>query len=182
MTLDYPDPELATSRVRLRKWTYADLPCVEAASSDPEIPRGTTVPVHYTDELGREWIERQWSRQTSGQGVSMAIAEGEDGVALGIIYLADRQPAGNCELGYWLIPAARGRGTATEAVRLASQWVLGLSGIHRLFALVVPTNEASQSVLIKCGFTREGILRSYLPQGDVALDVISYSLLDSDIR
>jgi hypothetical protein len=80
MPLDYPNPELRSGLVCLRKWTYEDLACIEAASSDPRIPQGTTVPAHYTEEEGRAFIERQWGRQTKGQGLSLAIADAKTGV------------------------------------------------------------------------------------------------------
>ena len=73
-----------------------------------------------------------------------------------------RKPEGHCELGYWLVPSARRRGLGTEAIRMASDWVLGETDAYRLFAHVVPGNDASRAVLEKCGFVREGVLRSYL--------------------
>lgn len=181
MPLPYPDPRLASSRVVLRRWSYDDLACVESASADPEIPRGTTVPATYTDEEGRAWIERQWSRQTDGQGLSLAIVERSASEAVGLVFLGLRQPEGHCEVGYWLIPRARGRGLGTEAVHLASRWVLDGTGVYRLFGHVVPDNTASIGVLTKCGFTREGLLRSYLRSGDTKLDVLSFSLLTDDL-
>ena len=180
MALTYPDPDLGSSLVRLRRWTYDDLPCVEEASTDPDIPRGTTVPAEYTDEAGRAWIERQWSRQTDGHGLSLAIEERSSGLAVGLVFLGLRQPEGQCEIGYWLVPSARGRGLGTDAVGLASRWVLNQAGIHRLYGHVVPDNPASLAVMAKCGFTREGVLRSYLRRPDATFDVVSFSLLDID--
>lgn len=181
MSLNYPAPDLRSSTVRLRKWAFDDLPCVHEASTDPEIPRGTTVPAHYTDKLGREWIERQWSRQSSGQGLSLAVIEEATGLAVGLVYLRLRKPEDHCEIGYWLVPTARGRGLCTEAVRLVSKWTLADTGVYRLYAHVVPDNEASLAVMQKCGFTREGVLRSFLRYPDVQFDVVSLSLLEDDI-
>ena len=179
--LRYPTPDLRSPRVRLRKWTYDDLPCVAEAGSDPEIPRGTTVPAEYTDERGREWIERQWSRHTKGEGLSLAVVDAEIDTAVGLVYLGLRKPNGHCELGYWLVPSARGRGLGTEAVRLTSRWVLIETDVYRLFAHVVTNNTASLAVMEKCGFTREGVLRSYLRYSDVVFDVVSFSLLSDDL-
>jgi RimJ/RimL family protein N-acetyltransferase len=183
MQLDYPDPPLSSPRLVLRRWSHDDLPCVEEASTDPEIPRGTTVPAAYSPEAGRQWIERQWARQTSGQGLSLAVENVETGTAVGLVFLGLRQPEGHCELGYWLVPSARGRRLGPEAVRLASRWVLTQTTVYRLFALVAPENTASMSVMTNCGFTREGTLRSYLRlrYPDQTLDVVSYSLLESDL-
>ena len=137
MALPYPDPELGSSLVRLRRWSYDDLPCVEEASTDPDIPRGTTVPAEYTDEAGRAWIDRQWSRQTDGQGLSLAIVEQTSGLAVGLVFLGLRQPEGQCEIGYWLV-RVHGR-VRTEAVGLASRWVLEQAGSIASTATSFPT-------------------------------------------
>jgi RimJ/RimL family protein N-acetyltransferase len=147
MPLDYPDPELQSGDVRLREWRYDDLACVEAASSDPRIPQGTTVPARYTEAEGRAFIERQWGRQTSGRGLSMAIAYRETDEAQGLVFLGLDRIRGHCDLGYWVIPTARRRGLGTEAIRLVSKWVLTETDVHRLVAQVVPDNAASVALL-----------------------------------
>jgi len=181
MSLAYPNPELASSKVSLRAWAYDDLPCVAEASTDPEIPKGTTVPAEFTEEAGAAWIERQWSRQTTGQGLSLAIVERATTKSVGLVYLGLRTPDGHCEIGYWLVPNARGRGLGTEAVMLSSRWVLASTDVYRLFAHVVPGNTASNALLRKTGFSEEGRLRSYLAYDERRLDVISFSLLEEDL-
>jgi len=181
MGLDYPDPELRSDRVRLRAWSYDDLACIEAAATDPDIPQGTTVPARYSDEAGRAFIERQWGRQTSGQGLSQAIVDLESDTAVGLVYLGLGSVRGHCDLGYWLIPAARGRRLGAEAVGLASRWVLISTDIHRLVAQVVPDNEPSIALLRGLGFSQEGVLRSWLWVGDEAVDVVQFSLLETDL-
>jgi hypothetical protein len=54
--LEYPEPDLISDKVRLRMWSMGDLGCVEAASTDPEILRGTTIPAQFSEEEGRAWI------------------------------------------------------------------------------------------------------------------------------
>lgn len=179
--LEYPTPALRSSTVSLRRWSYDDLACVAEASTDPEIPRGTTVPAEYTEAGGREWIERQWARKATGQGVSMAVVEASTQLACGLVYLGLRRPEGHCEIGYWLVPSARGRGLGTEAIMLASRWVLAHTDVYRLYAHVVPDNESSLRALASCGFSREGVLRSFLDVGDGHSDVVSLSLLASDL-
>lgn len=181
MPLDYPDPELRSSLVRLRTWSYDDLPCIEAASADPTIPQGTTVPADYTDEEGRAFIERQWERHSSDRGLSLAVAEAATNEAKGLVFLGLGRIRGHCDLGYWLIPAARRRGLGTDAVRLVSRWVLTRTGVHRLAAQVVPGNPASTALLRRLGFSEEGRLRSWLWIDDEAVDVVQFSLLRSDL-
>lgn len=146
----------------------------------PRDPAGRPFPP-YSDVEGRAFIERQWERQTSGQGLSLAISRLDSDRAVGLVFFGLGRTKGHCDLGYWLIPAARGHGLGTEAVRIASRWVLRETDVHRLTAQVVPGNEASVAVLRKTGFTEEGVLREWLWVEDVKVDVVQFSLLRSDV-
>jgi hypothetical protein len=106
-----PDLEetLTDGAVRLRPWLAADLPLVEEAASDPVLRVGTTLPRRFTPAEGAAYIERQWSRQTRGEGWSLAITF--DGRTVGCATLMLRRPA-IADLGYWLVDRARGGGSA----------------------------------------------------------------------
>ena len=176
----YPEPPLTDGVVALRRWAQDDLACVEEASEDPDIPRGTTVPAVFTPAEGVAWIERQWSRHDEGTGISQAITDAASNQALGAAVLMARKP-GTVEIGYWLIPRARGRGFGSRAVALLARWAVTQASLARVEALVVPDNIASQRVLEKTGFRQEGHLRSYLVFGGQRADALVYSLLPNDL-
>ena len=50
----------------------------------------------------------------------------------------------------------------TEAVRAATGFGLGAAALHRVQAAVMPRNTASQRVLEKAGYRREGLAQRYL--------------------
>lgn len=175
-------PELRNGQVLLRDWTYEDLPCIEEASRDPVIPTVTTVPSPFFAEAGRVFVERQWGRQTSGEGLSLAIAEAETGTAIGLMVLLHRQQPGVVGVGYWTVASRRRRGAARTALRALSRWALGLPAVVRLEALVEPGNDASLGVLDGTGFRREGLLREYLEFHASRRDAWLYSLVRSDIH
>jgi [ribosomal protein S5]-alanine N-acetyltransferase len=180
--LTYPEPKLRDGVVRLRPWSDADLACVEAATHDPYIPETTTVPAVFTEAEGLAWIERQRNRQTSGEGISLAIAEVSSDDALGAAVLMLGFRAGTVSIGYWLVPAARGHGLASRAVLMLAPWALTQAGVARVEALVEPDNTASQRILEVAGFERQGLLPSYLAFGDRRADVLVYSLIASDLE
>ncbi|MFD0772452.1 GNAT family N-acetyltransferase [Streptomonospora algeriensis] len=157
-----PEPVLEDGTVRLRRWAATDLSCVKAASDEGVIPGGTTVPVVFTEEAGREWIERQHSRTGRGQGWSLAVTEISRGQAVGCAVLLLRPQEGVAGLGYWIAPEARGRGVASRAVALLTEWGLREPGLARVEAWVEPGNAASTGVLSRCGFEYEGRLRLFL--------------------
>jgi [ribosomal protein S5]-alanine N-acetyltransferase len=167
--------------VLLRRWTLDDLPCVEDASRDPDIPTGTTVPTTYTPAEGVAWIRRQWGRAEGGEGLSLAIADATSMEALGLAALLLRPQPGSAGLGYWVIERARRRGLASGAVRLLASWALTAAGLQRVEAVVELGNVPSQRVLETNGFHREGHLRSYLSFANRRADAVMYSLLPSDL-
>lgn len=178
MTLPSPPEPLTDGVVVLRRWSVDDLPCVEAASRDPRIPEMTTVPPVYTEAEGLAWIERQHGRLTLGDGLSLAIADGADGVARGYVGLLLRKDApGTAGIGYWLVRHARGGGRAARAVALLARWALTDAGLARVEAHVEPGNEASERVLERAGFRREALLRSYLAFSNRRADALVYALL-----
>jgi ribosomal-protein-alanine N-acetyltransferase len=180
-SLPYPDPPLTDGTVLLRRYETSDVGCVEEGSHDPEIPSGTTVPATFTVAEGRAWIERQWERHEHGEGLSLAIADAGSNEALGNINLLFRRQPGTVEMGYWLIERMRGRGLGSRAVALLAHWAVADGGLARVEALVLPENIASQRVLEKAGFRREGHLRSYLVFDTRRADALIYSLLPSDL-
>lgn len=64
-----------------------------------------------------------------------------------------------CFIGYSVDGQHQGKGYATQAVQLASDYGFKVLKLHRIEAGVMPTNIASQRVLEKNGFIREGLAR-----------------------
>lgn len=179
--LPYPDPALTDGSVVLRRWAENDLGCVEEASRDHRIPEGTTVPANFTAAEGLAWIARQWARASNCEGLSLAIADADSDEALGAIVLMFRPQPGSVGIGYWVIERARGRGFAQRAVALLAPWALTDARLARVEALVEPDNTASQHVLERAGFQREGHLRSYLAFDERRADALIYSLVPGDL-
>jgi len=180
MELTYPEPMLTAGVVCLRPWDEGDLECVREAATDPTIPPGTTVPTLFTPDEGLAFIRRQRQRIESGEGVSLAIAEASTDRASGGVWLGVRPQPGVIGLGYWVVPSVRGRGFGTRAARLAAAWALSSMDVARVEAWVEPTNIASQRLLLSAGFTREGVLRSFLSFGDRRADAVVFACTADD--
>jgi RimJ/RimL family protein N-acetyltransferase len=186
MRLAPPRPPLADEVVSLRPWRADDAPAVAAAiDGDPEIARWLDqVPQPYGLDDAHAYIaacRRSWEE---GAGASFAVVDAADGTLAGSvgIRLADL-PAGVAEAGYWVVRAARGRGVATHALRLAARWILAVPGIERLQLRADALNAPSQRVAEKAGFRREGVLRSvhYNPRLGRRIDFVMFSLLPGEL-
>lgn len=178
--LSYPDPLLSDGRVSLRRWEEGDLECIRLAGTDPDIPRGTTVPAVFSPAEGLAFLHRQRARLDNGEGVSQAIVDATGDRAIGLMWLALRPQPHVGGLGYWIVPQERGRGAATAAVRLVVPWALSALDLRRVEAWVLPENVASQHVLRNAGFVEEGRLRSFLTIRGSAADALVFSAVRHD--
>src|SRR5580704_8331763 len=105
---------------------------------------------------------REWKR---GQAFVMLMFPLHDEthiigrVALGGVLRGAFQSA---YLGYWIDAEHQGRGLMTEAVKATTRFAFQALGLHRVQAAVMPSNSASQRVLEKVGYRREGLAARYL--------------------
>lgn len=181
VSLDYPRPELADERIRLREWRLEDGGLVrEVALADPSTVAVTTLPADPSGTAIEDYIQRQWSRQPTSQGLSLVIANRQHDRPCGNIVALHRHQPGVVGIGFWLAPRARGEGLARSAVTLLSEWLLAEQDIFRVEAHAVPQNGASLRTLQRAGFRREGLLRSYLQVGDARADAVVMSRVRGD--
>ncbi|MER5727237.1 GNAT family N-acetyltransferase [Streptomyces sp. NPDC002138] len=79
-------------------------------------------------------------------------------------------PDGHAEVGYDLVPSARGTGHATEALRALAGWAFGQPALTELHATVEEDNLPSHAVLARLGFRKAGSgedgVRYLLPRPD----------------
>ncbi|XVX19284.1 GNAT family N-acetyltransferase [Actinomycetota bacterium] len=153
-------PTLERDGVRLRAWAETDIGDTEA---DPDLPSHFIPPgAMPSPTTFPGWLDQRRMAMARGLALHWCIADAVTDRALGgaVVILAD-QAEGSAELGYQLFRAARGRGAATIAARLASEYALrpeaeGGMGLRRLVALTVGDNSASARVLERVGFSQWG--------------------------
>jgi RimJ/RimL family protein N-acetyltransferase len=174
-------PTLAAGPFQLRPFTLVDIDAVQEASADPHIPLITTVPAAFTENEGRRFIERQWSRAEQGTGYSFAIANADTDRAVGHagLWLKDVDE-GRASVGYWIIGSARGHRAAAIAALVLAQWAHHELRIPRLQLYVEPWNTASIRTAERAGFQREGLLRSWQDVGGARKDMYMYARLATD--
>jgi RimJ/RimL family protein N-acetyltransferase len=115
-----------------------------------------------------------------GTFLPLLVVDGETGELLGggVLHHVDWQ-RDQAEIGYWLFEHARGRGTATRTARFLAEHGFSL-GLQRIEARVNVGNAASERVLERVGFTREGVLRSMTRRDGNRIDQTVFSLLPGE--
>lgn len=167
----------------LRPYRSDDLPLVEQAAADAHIPLITSVPAAFTEATGVAFIERQHARAAEGKGYPMVIAERDGDLPVGAIGLWLENPqAGRASIGYWVVPAARGRGAAQHALVAVTQWALRDLGLGRVELFVEPWNVPSVRTAERAGYAREGLLRSWQEVAGLRRDMLVFSMITDDLR
>ncbi|GAB4101272.1 GNAT family N-acetyltransferase [Micromonospora taraxaci] len=157
--------QLTAEDLLLRPWRDEDAPAVREALRDPAIaqwnPQGGG-PID--DEIALSWVRRRadWS---AGDHASMAVTSAVDGGLLGSVSL-HRIHDGDASIGYWTVPAARGRQVAGRAVLRLTDWAFVDLGLHRVELCHAVANPASCRVADRAGYRAEGTLRESYRYGD----------------
>jgi RimJ/RimL family protein N-acetyltransferase len=165
--------------IRLEPFGEQHLAGVEEMLDDPDLLRFTRVPEPVPPGFARTWLDEYETARADGSREAFAIV-GDAGAFLGIAVAPriDRETQ-TAELGYVVAHSARGRGVATEALRRLTAWAFGL-GMFRLELMISVDNPASRRVADRCGYVREGVLRSLHFKQDRREDTEIWSRLATD--
>jgi RimJ/RimL family protein N-acetyltransferase len=175
-----PLPEdLARDGVVLRRVRGRDAgPFAAAFREDPRL--GETVGIEHdpTEGSTRRFIASQARLRARGEYLALAVSDAPKGAFLGLVMLhsfAWRHR--RAELGYWLIPAARGRGTGRTAVALLADWAFANLALDRLEITTTPDNGAALALAEALGFEREGVMRARNFERGRPVDVVMLARL-----
>ena len=138
--------------VVLRRWSLDDADWYAAtAAGDDLIQRYTSESPTLTAEQVREAIATLLAARAGMAG--FLIADGGTGQRLGNIALGYENGVG--EVSYWLADHARGRGVATRALRLFSDWAFTVLDLRELRLWTHADNAGSRAVAERAGFVRD---------------------------
>lgn len=172
MTLHPPEPPLSDGVVILRPPDEGDLEVIDQGIHDPDVVRWFGHPV--SSASGVLALNRGRWRDGSP---TFAVCE-PDGPCVGHVWVNMRATdSSSGSVGYWLLPAARGRGLATRAVRLLVPWAVEELGLSQVRLVTERANDRSQRVAEGSGFARIGTEpgRSELDGRPVELIVFAWS-------
>lgn len=166
--------------VRLERLTPKYLPWLADIAGEDEIARFTRFPVPVPDGWVDEWYARYEAGRADGSREAFIVLDDDRPAALALA--PGIEPEGReLELGYLVDPAFRGRGIATELLRLLTEWALSERQALRIQLMIDALNVGSQKAAERCGYTLEGTLRScFVKSGAARADVQIWSRLATD--
>jgi len=148
---------LETPRVRLRPLTTDDAPFLLELLTDADFLRHVgDRGVHSLADAERYVGDGPAAMRARFGFALQALERRTDAQPLGMCGLLRRDSHPDVEIGYALLPRARGQGYAREAAAATLEWAFGILKLPRVVALVAPGNAASIRILEKLGMRCEG--------------------------
>jgi RimJ/RimL family protein N-acetyltransferase len=167
--------------IELKLFDEAGLEAIATLLDDPAVQRFTRVPVPPPADFPRRWFDAYEAGRRDGTRELFAITAAGNGEFLGLAMAPriDRE-ARTAELGYVVSPHARGRGVATRALASLTAWAFEAQNVFRNELLISVENEPSKRVAARCGYVREGVLRSMHFKAALREDTEIWSRLVTD--
>jgi RimJ/RimL family protein N-acetyltransferase len=177
--LSFPAEGIRREGLLFRLPTTDDVETLAPAFLDEELAGAANLPRLDVGEL-RALASQVPQLLEQGIFLPLLVVDPETGEIQGggVLHHVDWQ-RDQAEIGYWLFEHARGRGTATRTARFLAEHGFSL-GLQRIEARVNVGNAASERVLERVGFTREGVLRSMTRRDGNRIDQTVFSLLPGE--
>ena len=151
-------PTLETARLVLRPPVDEDAAAIFAIRSDPETMRYWNAPPMVHLDEARTLIARDRALAEVDEGYRWMLVPKEGGAAIGVCGLvAVKLDHRRAELGYVLARTHWGRGLMGEALEAILAHAFLTLDLNRVEAELDPRNGASERILARLGFTREGL-------------------------
>ncbi len=170
---------MAIGDIKLRKLKEADIEELARLADNRKIWDNVRdqFPHPYTDRDAKIFI-----RTKIEEDPPMALAIDHKGQLAGVIGLARQHDVYrySAEVGYWLGEEFWGKGLATEALKMMTEYGFEILPLERLYAGVFANNHASIRVLEKAGYHLESVGKMAAFKNGEFVDEHRYVLLKSD--
>jgi RimJ/RimL family protein N-acetyltransferase len=139
------------------------------------------MPTGADEAFVRGWLGRYEAGWDDGSRAGFQICGTADGAFFGFAAIVHLDlDAREGEIGYMVVPAARGRGVSVRAVDLLTHWAFDELGLERLELHIDVTNIASERVAERAGYRRDGVLRNVHFKEGLRSDTAIWSRLSTD--
>lgn len=151
--------------------------------NDPDTERmlgGCSFPVSCEEQ--ERWI----SNQSAREDILRCIVANQDNeiTGLGTVILSDiDRKNGVAQVHIKMAKdIGRGKGYGTDALQTIVKYAFDEMRLNCVYANVLDYNIPSRKLFEKCGFNKDGVLRSRVFKNGKYIDMITYSILRKDVR
>ncbi|KOS60188.1 GNAT family N-acetyltransferase [Lysinibacillus agricola] len=174
-------PYLETERLILRELTQDDAEDVFKCFSNEDVTRYYGQEPFVEIQQAENLVKLFSKNFAEKRGIRWGIERKGSKEIIGTIGLNLWSPIHKrAEIGYEIHPDYWRKGYTQEAVTEIVSYGFQHMGLTRIGAVVFIENEASNRLLTKMGFQKEGILRDYMYQNGQAHDTFVYSILKNE--
>lgn len=168
-------------KIKLRAIESEDNALLLEMMNDPDIETmvgGYSWPGSYSNQM--KWFS---NLESNPSVLRCIIANKEDDKAIGALILNEIDMKNGT--GHIHIKIAsgdeRGKGYGTDAIKTIVKYAFSELRLNCIFANILSYNEPSVHLFEKCGFMRDGVLRSRVFKQGKYIDLYNYSILCSDL-
>jgi ribosomal-protein-alanine N-acetyltransferase len=163
--------------ITIRPWQLSDKPALLRYANNRNVWINMTdiFPHPYTPEDADRWLWRCGSQQPPH--TNLAVDLGGESIGAAGIALQQDVHRRTANIGYWVAEPFWGRGFATRALQLMTEYAFANFDVVRLQATVFEWNPASGRVLEKCGYRLEARLRRNIFKDGQLADELIYARL-----
>ncbi len=175
-------PIIESDRLYLRRMTIDDAPEVFKFNSNIEtlkyVPRTPFTQLSQGIEKTQYFINLFDKQEAIWWAITIKNSE-ESNKLIGYCGLFDIDFQNRkAEIGYGLLKPYWGKQIASEVVKNLTSYGFCELNLHRIFAKIDPKNIASQKVVEKIGFTKEGILKDDAFERNQYFDMTVYAKIN----
>jgi RimJ/RimL family protein N-acetyltransferase len=143
-------PDLETVRLRLHALTAVEAEALHAGV----LPKGWEYAGGYPLPDTKDGVGLFLRHGDREYGFHFVVRLEDDRV-IGEIGFVEPPRGGSVTIGYSIVPSARRRGYATEAIVAVTEWSLARPEVTHVRAQTLPDNEASVRALLSAGFEED---------------------------
>lgn len=169
-----------TKRLELIQITPDYVKDIYELFSDPRVTKLYNLIPFQKEKEAADIIRKLHSRYEQHLGIRWGIRFKDSAEVIGSAGFNNYTEKHRANIGYDLKPKYWNAGIMTEAIRKVSEYGFRSLKINRIEAEVMRGNISSEKVLYKCGFKKEGLLRSWMYWNMQYWDMNMFSILKSD--
>ncbi len=173
---------LETDRLILRKFNYDDVYDIyNNWANDIDVVKYVTWDIHNTIEDTKIVLNKWVSSYSRDNYYRWAIVFKENNSVIGNIAInKEDSKIKMVNFGYSISKDYWNMGITTEALFRIIKFLFEEVGVNRIEGYHHIDNIASSKVMLKCGLTKEGVIREGALYDDTFCDIVLYSILRKD--